>query len=103
MRKAKYPKPRPMDTSPEAVAKRTDAILAKFKGLPGEFNMLKGLLLLGYAFGDAEGTLGEYSVLSLRPDVGTFNMPVTGSMVADRLYDGMKLAKRMDEINSLYR
>jgi len=91
-------KAKPMDVSPEAIEKRTDAIIAAFRGKPEEFGMLKGLLLLDSALRPAEDTMGTKVVKSKY--VGSFEMPLTSYEVIRPLYDGVKIAARMDEINS---
>ncbi len=62
-----------MKTSKQEIAARTQAIIETYRGLPGEFYMLKGLLCL-------DGAIGEYK--SVR-----------------RIFDTSAIAERMDEIN----
>jgi hypothetical protein len=71
-----------MNTSPEAIAKRTDAILSRFRDAPGEFYMLKGLLLLEAGLNDARDTLGSMSYLG-----GT--IPRTGYSANGRHHPGV--------------
>lgn len=70
---------------------RTTNILARFRDLPGEFYMLKGLLCLPAATcpkADGEGRMGWEERRKEERRI-------------DELYDGVRIAARMDEINSI--
>ena len=71
---------------------RTTNILARFRNLPGEFYMLKGLLCLPAA------TCPPRDVV---PDPLGWEERRKEERRIDKLYDGMAIAKRMDEINSI--
>ncbi len=70
---------------------RTNNILAKFRDLPGEFYMLKGLLCLPNAVCPPDDTV-------LNP-LGWEARRAEERRIDD-LYDGMAIATRMDEINN---
>lgn len=70
---------------------RTTNILAKFRNLPGEFYMLKGLLCLPAATCPAEDTI---------PDPLGWEARRKEERRINALYDGMAIAERMDEINN---
>lgn len=69
---------------------RTANILAKFRNLPGEFYMLKGLLCLPTATcppADEENRMGWEERRNEERSI-------------EALYEGSAIAKRMDEINN---
>lgn len=59
--------------------KRTQALIDYYRGRPGEFYMLKGLLCLDLPFSDDD---------------------VTARTLAHRLVDSMMIAARMDELEA---
>lgn len=69
---------------------RTANILAKFRDLPGEFYMLKGLLCLPAATCPAANGEGRMGWEERRKEERRIN----------DLIDGMAIATRMDEINN---
>ena len=69
-------------------AQRTQAIINQWKGLPGEFYMLKGLLCLEMAVQQAAPAGDYYGKKAQRDKVR-------------ELYDDMAIATRMDELNGL--
>jgi hypothetical protein len=64
---------------------RTARIIAKWRGLPGEFYMLKGLLCLDSAIPDSAATWAEQMM---------------ARRIVTNLYDAVAIARRMDEINA---
>lgn len=56
---------------------RTETLLAKWKGLPGEFYMLKGLICMEHPFPH----------------------PSKERQMIDKLFDGILIARRMDDMN----
>lgn len=66
-------------------AQRTQAIIEKFKGLPGEFYMLKGLLILDYA---VEGAAADGDYLAKNAQAEKVRA----------IYDTTAIAQRMDAI-----
>lgn len=64
---------------------RTQAILDHFKGLPGEYYMLKGLLCLDAAVGDPARAWP----------------PTEAQTQVREMYDAKLIARRMDELNML--
>lgn len=70
---------------------RTANILAKFRDLPGEFYMLKGLLCLPAATcPPSDDVEHRMSYEARRKEERTI----------EALYDTLEIAKRMDEINA---
>lgn len=68
--------------------RRTQAIIDGFRGLPGEWYMLKGLLVAPTAIGRAKEARVDY--LS----------GVAERKLLEDLFDNIMLAERMDEINN---
>lgn len=68
--------------------KRTQAIISRYTGLPGEFYMLKGLLCLEDALEQDAANRGGYH---------------KGRLVREKvnkLYDSVMIAERMDQISN---
>jgi len=70
---------------------RTANVIAKFRGLPGEFYMLKGLLCLEAA------VCGDRDVV---PQVYGWEQRREEERKISALLDGIAVARRMDEINA---
>lgn len=68
---------RTLDLSPEARARRTDQMLAHWAGKSNEWRMLHGILCMSHGLQD----VGE-------------------SMAVDMVYDGLRIAERLDFLNS---
>lgn len=68
---------------------RTQDVIDHFRGLPGEFYMLKSLLVLPTGIENGESKRGGYwAGVKVRKQVNA-------------LYDGLMIAKRMDEMTGL--